>query len=176
MPTLRYVGSAATDHTSSAAASGASCRIQTLDKTSGNRNHRGWWITKSNSQLVVDVPTNKSNQKERHYTITVSVPPAYEEDDDEGDEVQDLLHISKIQKIDDLHQNLGTTIGNCIICWDKPCNCSFCPCGHVATCYNCAVMLYVTSDGCPVCRQYVTNIQKIYLSCQKSGVVDGSLH
>ena len=44
---------------------------------------------------------NKKNKKEQQYTITVSVPPAYNGEDDEGDEVQDILHISKIQMKND---------------------------------------------------------------------------
>jgi len=124
-------------------------------------------VHEGRSQLLINVPNNKSNQKEQRYTITVSVPPTYKcnKEEDEGGKVHQL-HISKLKNNND-DESKNITIGNCIVCWDKTCNCSFCPCGHVTTCYECAVLLYLTRDGCPVCRQYVTHIQPLYFSCQK---------
>ena len=76
MPSLKCTGSSPLPVTVH-----ASCRIQTVDKVTDKR------------QLVVDIPQNPF-EKEALYTVTFSVPPRYkEEDDGEGDEVQDLVHV-----------------------------------------------------------------------------------
>ena len=72
MPRLAYIGSAPLSSTPD-----VSYRIQTTDKASGK------------SQVVVDVPKNQFG-KEQHY-------PVRKENDKEGEpEIQELLHVSKI--------------------------------------------------------------------------------
>ena len=151
MPRLTYIGSAPLSSTPD-----VSYRIQTTDKASGK------------SQVVVDVPKNQFG-KEQHYTITFSVPPVRKENDKEGEpEIQELLHVSKIERTSRKRKTSkqGPT-GNCVICWENSCDFAFCPCGHVTTCYKCGMTLYLKNKSCPMCRQIITNVMKIYFSCQK---------
>jgi E3 ubiquitin-protein ligase MUL1 len=46
----------------------------------------------------------------------------------------------------------------CCICWDQAPDIAFVPCGHVATCETCSSQL----RDCPVCRQSITDKQKLY--------------
>ena len=39
----------------------------------------------------------------------------------------------------------------CKICFDRPLNSVFVPCGHIAACVSCAVR--VESQGCPICKK-----------------------
>ncbi|KAA8537817.1 hypothetical protein F0562_027603 [Nyssa sinensis] len=47
----------------------------------------------------------------------------------------------------------------CVICYDEPRNCFFVPCGHCATCYDCAQRIM---DGenkmCPICRRLIHKV------------------
>ncbi|XVE82871.1 hypothetical protein DITRI_Ditri16bG0040400 [Diplodiscus trichospermus] len=51
----------------------------------------------------------------------------------------------------------------CVICYDEQRNCFFVPCGHCATCYDCAKRIY---DGenkiCPVCRRVIGKVRKLF--------------
>ncbi|XP_021274478.1 death-associated inhibitor of apoptosis 1-like [Herrania umbratica] len=51
----------------------------------------------------------------------------------------------------------------CVICYDEQRNCFFVPCGHCATCYDCAQRI---SDGenkvCPVCRRVIGKVRKLF--------------
>ncbi|XWS29745.1 hypothetical protein CRYUN_Cryun24cG0056900 [Craigia yunnanensis] len=51
----------------------------------------------------------------------------------------------------------------CVICYDERRNCFFVPCGHCATCYDCAQRIY---DGenkvCPVCRRVIGKVRKLF--------------
>ncbi|XP_030455782.1 E3 ubiquitin-protein ligase APD2-like [Syzygium oleosum] len=53
----------------------------------------------------------------------------------------------------------------CVICYDEERNCYFVPCGHCATCYDCAQRIF---DGetraCPVCRRPVRKVRKWFTS------------
>ncbi len=48
----------------------------------------------------------------------------------------------------------------CVICLDQVKNMTFIPCGHVATCESCSAHV----ELCPICRQPITNKQKLYFS------------
>ena len=48
----------------------------------------------------------------------------------------------------------------CVVCKDKPKECAFVPCGHMVTCARCAAL--VEADGCPVCRQEISMVLKIF--------------
>ncbi|CAL5418076.1 unnamed protein product [Camellia sinensis] len=44
----------------------------------------------------------------------------------------------------------------CVICYEEPRNCFFVPCGHCATCYNCAQRIMDgDSKVCPICRRLI---------------------
>ncbi|KAM7510437.1 hypothetical protein LguiB_009312 [Lonicera macranthoides] len=53
----------------------------------------------------------------------------------------------------------------CIICYDQHRNCFFVPCGHSATCYDCAQRI-MDGEGkkCPVCRRLVRKVRKMFTS------------
>ena len=53
----------------------------------------------------------------------------------------------------------STSIGDCLICMDKPRACVFAPCGHVCTCLECARSVI----SCPVCRASIHNTIQMYL-------------
>ncbi|KAM7507153.1 hypothetical protein LguiA_017606 [Lonicera macranthoides] len=53
----------------------------------------------------------------------------------------------------------------CIICYDQHRNCFCVPCGHSATCYDCAQRI-MDGEGkkCPVCRRLVRKVRKLFTS------------
>lgn len=53
----------------------------------------------------------------------------------------------------------------CTICFDKPVNVAFDPCGHTSCCNVCAQGLSKKDNGfrnCPICRKRINNIIRIY--------------
>ncbi|GMI86478.1 hypothetical protein like AT4G24204 [Hibiscus trionum] len=51
----------------------------------------------------------------------------------------------------------------CIICYDEQRNCFFVPCGHCATCYDCAQRIYEEENKvCPVCRRIIGKVRKLF--------------
>ncbi|XVF61282.1 hypothetical protein PTKIN_Ptkin08bG0117900 [Pterospermum kingtungense] len=53
----------------------------------------------------------------------------------------------------------------CIICYDEQRNCFFVPCGHCATCYDCAQRILVGENKvCPVCRRVIGKVRKLFAS------------
>lgn len=48
---------------------------------------------------------------------------------------------------------------NCLVCFERPWNCSLSPCGHVL-CDKCASRLNI----CPTCRQKITGRQRLYMA------------
>lgn len=51
----------------------------------------------------------------------------------------------------------------CVICYDEPRNCFFVPCGHCATCFDCAQRI-VDGDNkvCPICRRPIHKVRRLY--------------
>ncbi|KAJ6675895.1 hypothetical protein OIU85_011988 [Salix viminalis] len=44
----------------------------------------------------------------------------------------------------------------CVICYDDQRNCFFVPCGHCATCYDCAQRIMEEDNKmCPICRRLI---------------------
>lgn len=51
----------------------------------------------------------------------------------------------------------------CVICYDEPRNCFFVPCGHCATCHDCALrILEGESRVCPICRRMIHKVRRLY--------------
>ncbi|XVF17581.1 hypothetical protein REPUB_Repub10bG0135900 [Reevesia pubescens] len=51
----------------------------------------------------------------------------------------------------------------CVICYDEQRNCFFVPCGHCATCYDCAQRIYDEENKvCPVCRRVIGKVRKLF--------------
>ncbi|XP_017792184.1 PREDICTED: E3 ubiquitin-protein ligase RNF34 [Habropoda laboriosa] len=46
----------------------------------------------------------------------------------------------------------------CKICWDEPMECVFLECGHVVCCLNCGKQM----SECPICKQYVVRIVRLF--------------
>ncbi|KAK2660188.1 hypothetical protein Ddye_006721 [Dipteronia dyeriana] len=53
----------------------------------------------------------------------------------------------------------------CVICYDDQRNCFFVPCGHCATCYDCAKRIMDgESKMCPICRRLVHKVRRLFTS------------
>ncbi|GAB2293819.1 hypothetical protein Dimus_028032 [Dionaea muscipula] len=53
----------------------------------------------------------------------------------------------------------------CVICFDHPRNCFFVPCGHCATCYDCAQRIMEgESKVCPICRRIIHKLRRLFAS------------
>ncbi|KAF1792767.1 Zinc finger, RING/FYVE/PHD-type [Phytophthora cactorum] len=50
----------------------------------------------------------------------------------------------------------------CVICFDGPQEAVCVPCGHNAVCMDCAQELLDTTRLCPVCRQQVREVIRLY--------------
>jgi hypothetical protein len=50
----------------------------------------------------------------------------------------------------------------CVVCFDGPQSAVCVPCGHNAVCMNCAQELLDTTRLCPVCRQQVREVIRLY--------------
>ncbi len=53
---------------------------------------------------------------------------------------------------------------DCAICMDTPRNSVLRPCNHMITCYNCSTLLLNRQDNCPICRDKIEDIIKIFMS------------
>lgn len=63
--------------------------------------------------------------------------------------------------------NLSTLVNvptqqECVICCDAPRDCTFVPCGHIAVCHACAQVLHFRREPCPICRNVIHNVMKVY--------------
>jgi hypothetical protein len=54
----------------------------------------------------------------------------------------------------------SSSTGSCLICFDAPKDTVLVPCGHVATCEQCAQILRARKDKCVICRTPVERIVK----------------
>ncbi|PRQ27791.1 putative transcription factor C2H2 family [Rosa chinensis] len=53
----------------------------------------------------------------------------------------------------------------CVICYDEQRNCFFVPCGHCATCYDCAQRIMDgESKVCPICRRLINKVRRLFNS------------
>ncbi|KAJ8773234.1 hypothetical protein K2173_028411 [Erythroxylum novogranatense] len=51
----------------------------------------------------------------------------------------------------------------CVICYDDQRNCFFIPCGHCATCYECAQRIMDEDNKmCPICRRLIHKIRRLF--------------
>mmetsp|Transcript_22376 Transcript_22376/g.39004 ORF Transcript_22376/g.39004 Transcript_22376/m.39004 type:complete len:404 (+) Transcript_22376:80-1291(+) len=50
----------------------------------------------------------------------------------------------------------------CTICMNAPKESLMAPCGHVSSCHSCAMKIYNMKDRCPVCRQRIDKVYKVY--------------
>ena len=51
----------------------------------------------------------------------------------------------------------------CVICMDKPPNAVFISCGHCSCCFECAQDVAKRQKLCPMCRQRIQKVQKVYV-------------
>ncbi|KAJ6399975.1 hypothetical protein OIU84_015602 [Salix udensis] len=53
----------------------------------------------------------------------------------------------------------------CVICYDDQRNCFFVPCGHCATCYDCAQRIMEEDNKmCPICRRLIHKVRRLFTS------------
>ncbi|XP_012068269.1 E3 ubiquitin-protein ligase APD1 isoform X2 [Jatropha curcas] len=51
----------------------------------------------------------------------------------------------------------------CVICYDEQRNCFFVPCGHCATCYDCAQRIMEGENKiCPICRRLINKVRRLF--------------
>lgn len=50
----------------------------------------------------------------------------------------------------------------CVICFKEKKGSIFQPCGHFATCYGCGLRIKEASSQCPICRNHIEEIKKIF--------------
>ncbi|WRX31204.1 E3 ubiquitin-protein ligase APD1-4 [Theobroma cacao] len=51
----------------------------------------------------------------------------------------------------------------CVICYDDQRNCFFVPCGHCATCYDCAQRIMEEDNKmCPICRRLIHKARRLF--------------
>uniref|UniRef100_A0A2P2KYY4 Uncharacterized protein MANES_18G043400 n=1 Tax=Rhizophora mucronata TaxID=61149 RepID=A0A2P2KYY4_RHIMU len=51
----------------------------------------------------------------------------------------------------------------CVICYDDQRNCFFIPCGHCATCYDCAKRIMdEDTKMCPICRRSIHRVRRLF--------------
>ncbi|GMI89694.1 ABERRANT POLLEN DEVELOPMENT 3 [Hibiscus trionum] len=51
----------------------------------------------------------------------------------------------------------------CVICYDDQRNCFFVPCGHCATCYECAQRIMEEDNKmCPICRRVISKLRRLF--------------
>ena len=70
----------------------------------------------------------------------------------------------KVVKLVDTSNNV--LVGNCIICYDKPIQSLYFPCGHLNSCYECALKVYLSRTKCPLCNAPVRKVMKAYFDCE----------
>ncbi|KAJ1452680.1 hypothetical protein M885DRAFT_444615, partial [Pelagophyceae sp. CCMP2097] len=50
----------------------------------------------------------------------------------------------------------------CAVCCDANVDTVLIPCGHALFCRSCATRAQRDSDKCPICRQRVIHVQRVY--------------
>ncbi|XP_022772226.1 uncharacterized protein LOC111314876 isoform X2 [Durio zibethinus] len=51
----------------------------------------------------------------------------------------------------------------CVICYDDQRNCFFVPCGHCATCFDCAQRIMEEDNKmCPICRRLIHKVRRLF--------------
>ena len=53
---------------------------------------------------------------------------------------------------------------DCAICMDMSKNSVLRPCNHMVTCFKCSNLLLNRQDNCPVCRERITEVIKVFMS------------
>ena len=51
---------------------------------------------------------------------------------------------------------------SCVICLQNECGVVVVPCGHLCMCVDCSVHFTVNKDKCPMCREGISNMMKVY--------------
>ena len=71
-----------------------------------------------------------------------------------------------LAQLTDLHQRMKLlakqTAKWCIICYERENEFAFLPCGHKCMCGPCANATAAKSVKCPICRQNIVKVQRIY--------------
>jgi hypothetical protein len=66
--------------------------------------------------------------------------------------------------LDELNDMSGNSENDCAICMDLIRNSVLRPCNHMITCFECSMLLLNRNDNCPVCRNRIEDVIKIFMS------------
>ena len=75
-------------------------------------------------------------------------------------------HSALLAQLTDLHQRFKLLAKQnakwCVVCYERENDFAFLPCGHKCMCEQCANMTLAKKQPCPICRQNIAKIQRIY--------------
>lgn len=58
----------------------------------------------------------------------------------------------------------GSESSVCCVCLTNPKDCVLKPCSHVCVCSECAKQLVKLRGGCPICRERIVRVEKVYIT------------
>ncbi len=72
--------------------------------------------------------------------------------------------VSHIAEESSENQQSATSLNlTCAICLESPRNAIFTPCNHLVSCYDCSKRLHACDKECPICRQKINEVIRIYI-------------
>ena len=82
----------------------------------------------------------------------------------ESKEAKKKLSKNDKKMIEDMNDTSGNNDNDCAICMDLIRNSVLRPCNHMITCFDCSMLLLNRQDNCPVCREKIEDVIKIFMS------------
>jgi hypothetical protein len=108
-------------------------------------------------EITLQLPPNLSlTQRNTNQKYLISLTVVSDE--------QGKLKKASVTKVEDGDCCGKKSTGLCSVCWEKPCDLIFLPCGHLTTCHGCGVKWYMTSRKCPLCRGEIADIYDVFFS------------
>lgn len=109
-------------------------------------------VSKSNCTISVAFDGKEIKSSSKFQVLVVQTPT----------EVQQKLKSGSFESESDKPLVPVQKENKCIICFTDDYNSAFVPCGHMCLCYSCAEEHLKKDKSCPICRQSVTSILKLY--------------
>lgn len=70
--------------------------------------------------------------------------------------------VAAVSEVSEADENLAN---ECTVCFERACDSVIYTCGHMCMCYSCAISVKSSSDPlCPICRQVIKDVIRIYKS------------
>ncbi|XP_043712530.1 E3 ubiquitin-protein ligase APD1-like isoform X2 [Telopea speciosissima] len=99
------------------------------------------------NSTVEEVPVTETNPLLQEKRIQIDYGTSDEDPDSRAGSSSEDLYDGKI----------------CVICYDEQRNCFFVPCGHCATCYECAQRIIEGENKvCPICRRFIHKVRRLF--------------